>query len=167
MNGVNEGIIYWEQKIIEIDNNRLLSVAWAVDEKTGKDKVNHYTISQADDIKFCKPKPTDLNGQTPAILHLFEDVVLCVYRRTDKLGLWGAIVKVDLDGGWQTINQSCLWAPALPAGGPSAGLVEQFQGLKFGAPCLLKLSESEVFVAFWCLEDCVSNIRWIKLRLNR
>jgi hypothetical protein len=45
-------------------------------------------------------------------------------------------------------------------------MVENFQVLRFGAPCITALPDGTLFVAFWGYEDCVSNIRWFKLRIT-
>ena len=38
MDGRAEGIIYWEQSLVQLPDSRLLAVTWAYDEKTGKPK---------------------------------------------------------------------------------------------------------------------------------
>jgi len=44
--------------------------------------------------------------------------------------------------------------------------VEQFQRLKFGYPSILRLSQDEYLISFWAVEDCISNIRWFRLRVQ-
>ena len=45
-------------------------------------------------------------------------------------------------------------------------MVQNFQVLRFGAPCVVRLDDGAIFVAFWCYEDCVSVIRWYKLSIG-
>ena len=45
-------------------------------------------------------------------------------------------------------------------------MAQNFNVLKFGAPCITRLPDGIVIVAFWCYEDCVSSIRWFKLKVN-
>jgi hypothetical protein len=45
-------------------------------------------------------------------------------------------------------------------------MTEEFHALKFGAPCVVTLPDGNLFVAFWCIEVCVSNIRWLRLRVS-
>src|SRR5690606_26533538 len=42
MNSSQNNIIYWESKVVELADGTLAAVAWAYDEKKGKDLVNHY-----------------------------------------------------------------------------------------------------------------------------
>jgi hypothetical protein len=50
--------------------------------------------------------------------------------------------------------------------GTSDNMVQNFQVLRFGGPCITRLPDGAIFVAFWCYEDCVSNIRWFKLEID-
>lgn len=166
MNGTDRGVLFWEQKIESIDGNRLLAMSWAYHEPSRSDLPNHYALASQDSLQFSTSLPTSLQGQTPALLHLGAGVVLCVYRRTDEPGLWAATLLVEADNVLRVLDQQCLWRPMLPGKHDQReGLVEEFRGLKFGAPCLVRLDGDEVFLAFWCMEGCVSNIRWIRLRV--
>ena len=44
-------------------------------------------------------------------------------------------------------------------------MVETFHGLKFGAPSVIVLPGGEVLAAFWCYEQNVSLIRWLRFRV--
>ena len=63
MGAYDQGIIHWEQSLVELSDGRLLSVAWAVQEGTGKTLPTPYAISQ-DGRSFDPPRPTGLRGQT-------------------------------------------------------------------------------------------------------
>lgn len=156
-------IICWEQKIIELAPGKLLTVVWCYDAQAGRDLHNAFALSKDFGNSFTAPADTDLNGQTPSLLALDPDTVLCVYRRTDAAGLWAA--KASVAGGlWKTIEQTALWgAPSLTVGQKSQNAIENFNVLRFGAPCLNRLSDGDVLVTFWCVEDGVSNIRWLRL----
>jgi sialidase-1 len=161
----DDNIIFWEQKTIELDHGRLLSVAWTYDEKNSKDLENHYSVSN-DGKTFGCPKPTGLQGQTPAMLHLGDNKVLTVYRRMDKPGLWANISLIENDR-WVNLEEIILWSGSglLKSTKESNDMVEEFQNLKFGAPCCLKIEDDIILVGFWCVEDCVSNIRWVKITI--
>jgi hypothetical protein len=84
----------------------------------------------------------------------------------DQPGLWANLSHLEGDT-W--VNDTCapLWG-AQSAGltGASDSMVENFQVLRFGAPCITRLPDGTIFTAFWCYEDCVSNIRWFKLQID-
>lgn len=163
MDGAADGIIYWEGKIVEVAPGRLLAAAWAYDERQGKDLPNAYALSEDGGRSFSPPRSTGLSGQTPALLALDEERVLCIYRRTDVPGLWAAEVSLT-NGEWETVRQIPLWgAPSVFTGSHREDMVSQFNVLRFGAPSPARLEDGSVFVAFWCVEDCVANIRWLLL----
>lgn len=47
----------------------------------------------------------------------------------------------------------------------SDNMVKDFNELKFGAPCITILPDNSIYIAFWCYEKMVSNIRWIKVKI--
>jgi hypothetical protein len=84
----------------------------------------------------------------------------------DETGLWANLSHLEGDD-WINDHSTPLW------GTQTAGLTQRstnmaqnFQALRFGAPCLIRLPDGLIFVAFWCYEDYVSNIRWFKLRVE-
>ncbi len=175
MDGTGDNVLFWEQKIIEINRDRLLAVSWAYHEPEKCDRPNHFALASRESLAFSPALPTALTGQTPELLHLGEGLVLCVYRRVDEPGLWAALVQVTDDGAFDVLEQQCLWQPmSASTSGQHGSLVEEFRGLKFGAPCMKWIKQDEknktdnkheVYLAFWCMEGCVSNIRWIRLRV--
>ena len=92
--------------------------------------------------------------------------VLCIYRRMDLPGLWANVARIE-DDRWVNEAEAPLWgtgAADLTAAGEN--MAQNFQVLRFGAPCLAKLPDGSYLTAFWAVEDCVSNIRWFRLRLG-
>jgi len=161
-----EKIIYWEGKVVELSNHVLVAVAWAYHEALGKDLPNHYTISRDGGKTWMTPRSTNIQGQTMAITALHDGRLLSVYRRVDKPGLWVTIVRLDNDA-WINETEFPLW------GGQSESMtqhsdnmVQNFNELKFGAPCITVLPDNCIYIAFWCYEQMVSNIRWFKLNLT-
>ena len=166
MDRFDEGIIHWEQKIIRLDGKRMLSMCWTYDRTKNADLPISYAISEDGGRSFNPPKSTGILGQTCRPIYLGEGGILTAYRGSDKPGLWVNISKLDGDD-WISLLDVPLW------GAEVAGLVdtegsktEQFQRLKFGYPSLLRLSEDEYPLCFWAVEDCISNIRWFRLRVQ-
>ena len=92
-----------------------------------------------------------------------EGEILSVYRRMDKPGLWFTIARIEGDR-WINEKDIPLWgAQELRLTNKSDNMVQDFNELKFGAPCITILPDKTVFIAFWCYEKMVSNIRWFKL----
>jgi hypothetical protein len=163
MDGNADKVIYWESKIIELANEVLVAVAWVYNEGLGKDLPNHYTISRDGGKTWLPPGSTNIQGQTMAITALHDGRLLSVYRRIDKPGLWVTISRLDNDA-WINEDEFPLWgSQSKSLTYQSDNVVHDFNELKFGAPCITLLPDNCVYIAFWCYEKMVSNIRWFKL----
>ncbi len=159
-------VAYWESKIIELPDDRLVAVAWAYDEAAAQDQPNQYVISTDGGTAWSAPQSTGLLGQTLTPFLLADGRILCVYRRMDESGLWANVSHLEGD---EWVNDCCapLWGVQTPGlTQTSANMVDNFAALRFGAPCITALPDGTIFVAFWCYEDCVSVIRWFKLQVS-
>ncbi|MDO9464910.1 MAG: sialidase family protein [bacterium] len=156
-------VFFWESKIVELPDDRLLAIAWVYDDIVSSDRTNQYALSEDGGKTWSTPLSTGLHGQTLTPFLCDDGRILCIYRRMDKSGLWANISRLEKNV-W--VNEACepLW------GEQTTGLTttekdmaHNFNVLKFGAPCITRLSDGTIFVAFWCYEDCISVIRWFKL----
>ena len=163
IDGYDQGVIHWEQSLVELADKRLLAVAWAYEEASGRTLPTPYAIS-GDGKVFSKPRPTGLRGQTAKIIKLQDGRILCLYRRHDQPGLWACLARLDGDS-WTTLEQAALWQGAASGmEGKKPGGTE-LSALKFGYPSMVERANGEVFAVFWCSEDCIGNIRWLRLRV--
>jgi sialidase-1 len=161
----SEKIIFWESKIVELSKDVLLAVAWAYDEVNGKDLPNQYTVSRDGGKTWAIPASTEILGETMAITLLPDGKILAVYRRMDVPGLWIKIVRME---GHKWVNEKDipLWgAQEKSLTEKSKNMVQDFNELRFGAPSVIVLPDKTVYIAFWCYEKSVSNIRWFKLNV--
>ena len=159
-------VVYWESKIVQFPDGRLLAVAWGYDKEAGQDVPNPYALSPDGGKTWTSPRSTGLRGQTLAAICVGADSVLCVYRRMDRPGLWACLSRID-GTGWVNEEHAALWGAGVGGlTGVSDNMVANFNVLRFGAPCITRLADGSLFVAFWCYEDCVSNIRWVRLLLR-
>ena len=95
MAAYSRGIIHWEQSMVELPNRRLLSVAWAVEEATGKTLPTPYALSN-ETGHFGPPGPTGLDAQTAKIIRLGDGRIFCLYRRHGKPGLWATVARIRI-----------------------------------------------------------------------
>jgi sialidase-1 len=166
MRDPDQHIIYWESKVIELPDGRLLAAAWAYDKDAAKDLPNQYALSADGGKTWSAPRSTGLIGQTLTPFALDDGRVLCVYRRMDQAGLWANLSHLEGDV-WVNDDAAPLWgAQAQGLTGSSANMAQNFNVLRFGAPCIARLADGVIFTAFWCYEDCVSVIRWFTLQID-
>ncbi len=159
-------IVFWESKIVELPDGRLLAVAWAYDRVASRDLPNQFCLSSDGGSTWSPPRSTGIQGQTLTPLVLPDGRILTVFRRMDEPGLWAARSRIEGEA-WTNDDFHPLWGVrAAGLTGESANMVRNFNVLRFGAPCLALLPDQSVFAAFWCYEDCVSNIRWFKFRVS-
>lgn len=160
-------VLYWESKIVELEDQRLLVVAWAYDEAARQDLPNQYALSTDGGNTWSLPRSTDLTGQTLTPLLLDDGQILNVYRRIDQPGLWACVSRLEGEQ-WVNEGQQPLWGQRAGQGTTNTGenMVENFNTLKFGAPSLTKLPDGRVFCAFWCYEEMISIIRWFSFTVS-
>jgi|GEM_PF-186325 len=168
MDRYQEGIVHWEIKLVELGRYRLMAVCWTHNLKTGQDLPNHYVISEDGGRNFSQPRSTELLGQTCTPLVLENGRILCLYRRRDKPGLWASISRLDEDR-WVNESQTPIWGAVdelLHGSSVKSTAVEAMSSLRFGLPAMLKFPDGDIFLAFWCVENYVSNIRWFRLAIG-
>jgi hypothetical protein len=163
LDGTSRGVIHFEQSIVQLDDGRLLAIAWAYDAATRTTLPEPYAISN-DGRRFSLPQLTGLYGQTAKLLALDDQRVLCAYRRDDKPGLWAQLARIEGDR-WINLTELLLWQGA-DAAPRSENTSDQLSGLKFGYPGLIRTTPDEVMVVFWCNENGLNNIRWFRLRIS-
>lgn len=165
MNGAEKGIIFWEGKIIPLDDDMLLAAAWAYDEANGRDLPNHYAISCDGGDSWTPYASTGILGQTIEITRISDGRILSVYRRVDDPGLW-ATISVIRDNQWINEDSFPLWGSScISKTNKPGGMVASFNELKFGAPNITHLPDGTILLVFWCYENLVSNIRAVALTL--
>lgn len=163
-----EALIFWESKMVELSDGRILAAAWVYDEKADKDLDNHYAISNGigPDSGFTKPRSCGLQGQTLHFAEISPGKILTIYRRTDLPGLWANLSRMDGED-WVNEDEYPLWGVDRNGLTSHTGnMAADFAVLKFGAPSICRLASGEMIVCFWAVEDGVSNIRWIRLQVE-
>lgn len=159
-------LIYWESKIIELQDGRLLAGAWVYNEPEARDLPNHYAVTGFADRQFSPPRSTGLLGQTLNMAQLDDGRILTVYRRMDESGLWANVSRLD-GNEWINEQRAPLWGSRLSGlTKTDSDMTNNFAELKFGAPTICRLADGCWFIAFWAVESGVSSIRWLKLAIE-
>lgn len=163
MDAFKEGIIHFEQSIGLLPDGRLLAVAWAYHEPSGTSRHTPYCLSR-DGRRFGSPRSTGLRGQTAKIRPLPDGRILCLYRRDDKPGLWANLSRLEEDQ-WVNLEEAPMWQGALSGMTGTDRGAEGLSNLKFGFPQMTLMADGTVFATFWCCEDGIHNIRWLRIKV--
>jgi hypothetical protein len=153
-----------EVSVIPLADGRILAVSWVFSFDTGETFPTLFTVSEDQGESFCEPVLTGFLAQTCKLLQLADGRIFCAYRRHDQPGLWGTVSQ--LKGlTWTNLESAPLWQGA-PSGmdrqSPSGQALSE---LKFGYPSMCQLPNGEVLLLFWCQEECITNVRWLRLRV--
>ena len=156
----------WEQKHTLLSDGRILAVCWPFNIRTRKDRLNHYAFSEDGGLSFGGALESPLCGQTCTAMALTGNHVLFVYRRLDKRGLWAHLAHIE-GATWRPVTEVPLWGQDVEAiAGGLDSRMENLRALQFGYPQLIQLTDGDVFLVFWCVEDGLSVIRWFRLRVE-
>lgn len=165
MNGWNRQVTSWEQKHARLADGRWIAVCWAYDYSANVSLPNRYTFTSDLGGSYGPALEAPLAGETCTPIGLPDNHILCIYRRVDVRGLWAHIARID-GTAWIPLKDEPLWGTAKASyAAHSTSKVEEMATLRFGYPQVTRLADGSLFVVFWCVEDCVSNIRWFRLRV--
>jgi sialidase-1 len=142
-----------------------LAVAWAYDPSTQRTEPSVFAMAPVKDGDFSSPLPTGFQAEACEILSLGGHEVLAVYRRVDQPGLWAETGRIE-DGAWTTGGAVPLWQGAGSHMTGRTDSADALSGLKFGSPSMRQMEEDSVLVLFWCQEDGVTGIRWLRLQVG-
>ena len=84
----------------------------------------------------------------------------------DQTGLWANLSRLEGDR-WVNLSDMPLWGHNVTGlTSTTRNMAHNFNVLRFGAPCLARLGDGTIFVAFWGYEECGSVVRWFKLSIS-
>jgi hypothetical protein len=163
MDDWGNGIAHWEQKQVRLGDGRILAVCWTYDFTNKQSLRNRFAFSSDEGESYGPFHESPLHGETCTPFAMEDNRVLLVYRRTDERGLWAHLCRFEGDD-WTTLEETPLWgSERVSYTTDSRNTFEHLATLKFGYPQMVGLADGDIFVVFWCVEDGVSNIRWIRL----
>ncbi|MGQ9781357.1 MAG: sialidase family protein [Nitrososphaeria archaeon] len=167
MESPNHETIYWEHKMIRLDGENMLSMCWSHHLAKKEDLPVHYALSHDGGRSFGPPKPAGIYGQTSTPAYLGDRRLLIVYRGTRRPGLWASLSRL-IDDDLSIELEIPLWGAGSGRAVFEEGrsMVAQFHELSFGYPSIVHAGAGQYLVAFWCKEDCMSVIRWYRLKIQ-
>jgi hypothetical protein len=163
--GRETGLLHWEVSVVPLRDGRVLALAWVHDPRTGNNHPTPYALSADRGESFGPSGVTGLRGQTCKGLQLRDGRIMCVYRRDDRQGLWANLAALD-GPGWVNLAETPLWQGAESGMAGRTNSADELAALRVGYPTPLQLANGDVFVVYWCVENCLGIIRWSRLRIE-
>ena len=161
---IRRGVTFFhEVSLIELPDRGLLAVAWPFDPEVGRTVTKVPFALAPDGREFSVRGSTEIPGETTKLVGLGGNRVMSFMRRTDRPGLWACVSRGSKGTGGSTKPRPRSGRGRIPACWGTDRAAEELAGLQFGFPNPHLLEDEDVFVAFWCLEDCIHNIRWVRL----
>lgn len=160
-------VAIWEQRLCELENGKLLVIAWNENLVTGERLPNHYVLSEDGGRTFCKPTSTGIMGQASSVLHIGNNKVLalhCLRRDTNRPGIYGYIVDLA-SGNWDIMCKEIIWEPEMPVKADGS-MPKVFSFLKFGQPSAINLGDGNYLITNWFIEDGRGKIAWHRIKLK-
>lgn len=159
---------FFEQKIIHLEESRLLATAWTVTLGDYKDLENHFAISDNFGKTWSPAYPAGIQGQTLTPLYLGDNNLLCLSnRRYGAQGVAAYHAKID-DTKWEVETLGLLWdaKASRDQNLEKTKGIEAFDDFAFGLPSAIQLKNDLFLAVHWCREDGVFGIRWTQFRIS-
>jgi sialidase-1 len=154
-----------EVSLLELLDGRVLAVSWPYDVRTGTTFPTEYCFSEDQGETFGQSMRAGIEAQTCKVLQLADGRILFVYRRNDQPGLWAALAEVH-GTKMEFASHEPLWQGAESGMTGKESSAHKLSMLKFGYPSPQQMDGGDVLILFWCQEDCLTAIRWLRLALS-
>lgn len=167
---MDENIYNWDTRVIHLGNDRLLGMIWTHDATTDTDLPIHIVRSEDGGRTWSKPASTGIEGQVVGPAHLGGRRILAVYNRRfhERPGIM-AILSEDEGHTWDMEHQVMIWDAVgqtrVGAATEQRKVTEQVT-FSFGLPSVRQVAGGDALACFWCTQDCVTHIRWVRLRVE-
>jgi len=163
--GRQSGRSHLEVSAVELKDGSILAVSWVHDLTNNKSFPTEYSLSESRGEHFSVPMLTGFRAQTCKLIQLRNGLLFAAFRDSERPGLWGTVARLD-GKQWITLNEVSLWQGAATGMQGGCNSAQELSALKFGSPSIKQISPGEVLLLFWCQEDCVTGIRWIRIQIE-
>jgi sialidase-1 len=163
--GRQSGRSHLEVSVVPLNDDRILAVSWVHDLTNNKNFPSEYSLSESRGETFSEAMLTGFKAQTCKLIQLRNGLLFAAYRDTERPGLWGTVARLE-GNQWINLSEVSLWQGAATGMQGQGSSAQELSALKFGSPSIKQLPTGEILVLFWCQENCVTGIRWIRVRIE-
>jgi hypothetical protein len=159
---------FFEQKFVELDNNRVMGTAWTVTLGDYTDLEDSFVISPDGGQSWGEIRSTGIRGQTMTPIFLGDDRLLVLYnQRHGQQAIHMCLVTFD-DENWTVCHDSVMYDADTVyerSDNVESG-IDELEDFAFGFPTAVGLNDGTFLATHWCVEDGTCGIRWTRLRIN-
>lgn len=157
---------YFEQKLAELPDGRIIASAWTVTLADVADRPNSYALSSDGGLTWSAPRFIGTPGQTLSVVPLGGDRAMLLYnRRYGEQGIVMALARMTEEN-WPIEFEALLYdARARRDTRVRAGGVEEMQDFAFGFPTAARLADGTFLATHWSVDDGRCGVRWVRLRV--
>jgi hypothetical protein len=177
LNDPEERLAYYDQRMVEVPDGRLLTMAWVHDVVSDVTLTARAGFSDDRGRSWSAPFDTGIQGGPINPLLLADGRLIAVFaRRTTPAGI-RAVVSEDGGSTWLVGEEFVLWDEASrqilgeraadqPRAAADPSLWGTMWGWTFGTPTAVQAPDGSVLVTFFASGfDGVTAIRWVRLEL--
>jgi len=154
-----------EARLCEMEDGRLIAIAWTYDYDTDRHLPNHIVVSHDAGRSWSAPADTGHMGQAASVMAWTGDRLLSIHahRGEENPGIY--VRAVDFAGDrWKPLEEIQVYRQVSGTHTHSGqNILEMFAAVRFGQPSLLNLENGEVLATHWCVEDGQGKIRLHRL----
>ena len=159
---------YFEQKFVELDDNRVMGVAWTVTLGDYADLEDSFVISEDGGMTWGPIHSTGIRGQTMTPIYLGDDRLLVLYnQRHGQQAIKMCLVSLA-DDQW-TVHQESVLYDARTSYERSDSVesgIDELNDFAFGFPTAIALQDGSHLATHWCVENGKCGIRWTRLEIH-
>lgn len=159
---------FFEQKFVELDDNRVMGVAWTVTLGQYDDLEDSFVISPDGGTTWGEIQSTGISGQTMTPVFLGDDRLLVLYNhRRGEQSIRMCLVTFT-DDAWTVHHESVMYDARTVYQRPDSAQtgIDELDDFAFGFPTAVPLQDGTFLATHWCVEDGRCGIRWTRLQIN-
>jgi hypothetical protein len=167
MEDPNGKLGYLEQKLAELEPDRLIASAWTVTLGDVTDRPNSFTQSRDGGLTWTEPRSIGTRGQTLSVVPLEGDRVMLLYnRRFGEQGIVMALAEVTEEH-WPIAFEALMFDAKARREAPQRDHnLDEMLDFQFGFPTAVRLHDGTFLATNWSVERGHTGIRWTKLRVH-
>lgn len=157
---------YWECRIAEMPNGRLVATCWAHDWAGDQDINNGFAVSDDKGVSWKVVGSMPVVGQTGWPMPLDDEHLLFAYNhRRSPVGVRGLIGRI-MDTGCEMVYNNAIFEPQVRTESTISSDNYAVTDFQFGAPSVINLGGNKYMIVYWCVVQGRSGINYTIIEIK-